>query len=311
LFIDFLDIEGVSLELHQLKTFQAIASLGSFSQAAEALGYAQSTVSEHIKSLETELQTRLFKRAGSKQVALTHAGEMLLKYAQKMLNLEAEIKTEVNEQTEAQGTLSIRIPETVSIHYLPPVLKRFCQRYSKVNFGFMNCVYFDLPEELKASIVDLGFLITDSFRMADLATESLRAVPLVMVTYPAHPLAADSGIDISELKNEPLIVPANDCSYVRMLERVLVEQKVELPLVWRFNSIAAIKQVVMNGMGVSVLPEIVVKSEIAAGTLAALPWRDGPMTANLLMIWQKNKWLPPILQAFMEMIREDLAVNPA
>ena len=299
------------MELHQLKTFQAIASLGSFSQAAEALGYAQSTVSEHIKNLETELQTRLFKRAGSRQVALTHAGEMLLKYAQKMLNLEVEIKTEVNEQTEAQGTLSIRIPETVSIYYLPPVLKRFHQRYSKVNFGFMNCVYFDLPEELKAGIVDLGFLITDTFQMADLATESLRAIPLVMITYPTHPLAAGSDVDIFRLKEEPLIVPANDCSYVRMLDRVLAEQKVEFPLVWRFNSIAAIKQVVMSGTGVSVLPEIVVKSEIAAGTLAALPWHDGLMMANLLMIWQKNKWLPPILQTFMQMIREDLAVNPA
>ena len=297
------------MELYQLKTFQTIASLGSFSQTAEVLGYAQSTVSEHIKSLETELQTRLFKRAGSKQVALTHAGETLLRYAQKMLNLEAEIKTEVNEQTETQGTLSIRIPETVSIYYLPPILKRFRQRHPKVNFGFMNCVYFDLPEELKAGIVDLGFLITDTFRMADLVTESLRAIPLVMVTYPAHPLAGGSGVDISQLKDEPLIVPANDCSYVRMLERVLAEQKVELPLVWRFNSIAAIKQVLMGGTGVSVLPEIAVGSEVADGTLAVLPWRDGLTTANLLMIWQKNKWLPPALQAFMQMIREDLAVN--
>lgn len=299
------------MELHQLKTFQTIASLGSFSQAADALGYAQSTVSEHIKSLEAELQTLLLKRAGSRQVALTHAGEMLLNYAQKMLNLEAEIKTEINEQAEARGTLSVRVPETVSIHYLPPVLKRFRQSYSKVNFGFMNCVYFDLPEELKAGIVDLGFLITDTFRMADLVTESLRSIPLAMVTYPAHPLAASSGVDISRLKNEPLFVPANDCSYVRMLERVLAEQKVELSLVWRFNSIAAIKQVLMSGIGVSVLPEIAVRSEVASGALSVLPWRDGLTAANLLMIWQKNKWLPPILQAFMQMIREDLAMNPA
>ena len=126
------------MELYQLKTFQVIASLGSFSQAADALGYAQSTVSEHVKSLETELQTRLFMRAGSKQVALTRAGEMLLQYAQKMLNLEAEIKAEVTEQTETQGTLSIRVPETVSIHYLPPVLKRFRQKHSKVNFSCLS-----------------------------------------------------------------------------------------------------------------------------------------------------------------------------
>ncbi len=298
------------MELYQLKTFQAVASVGSFSQAANALGYAQSTVSEHIKSLETDLQARLFKRAGSKQVVLTHAGEMLLQYAQKMLNLEAEIKTEVNGHTETRGTLSIRVPETVSIYYLPTILKRFCQMYSKINFGFMNCVYFDLPEELKAGIVDLGFLITDTFRTAGLVTESLCTIPLVMVTYPSHPLVGASGIDLSQLKGEPLVVPANDCSYIRMLERILAEQKVQLPLVWRFNSITAIKQVIMSGTGVSVLPEIAVKDEIADGTLAILPWREGLTDANLLMIWQKNKWLPPVLQAFMQMVRDSLIVSP-
>ncbi len=80
-------------------------------------------------------------------------------------------------------------------------------------------------------------------------------------------------------------------TYVRMLERILAEQKVELPLIWRFNSIAAIKQVIMNGNGVSVLPEIAVRSEVAEGTLAVLPWQNGLTSANLLMI------------------REELAVN--
>jgi hypothetical protein len=44
--------------------------------------------------------------------------------------------------------------------------------------------------------------------------------------------------------------------------------------------------------------------------LAALTWRDGPTTANLLMIWQKNEWLPPVLKAFMQGIREDLTIYP-
>ncbi len=297
------------MELQHLDTFRTVATLGSFSQTAEVLGYAQSTVSEHIRSLESELDTRLFKRSGSKRVALTASGEVLLKYAQKMSNLEEEIKVEVKEQKETRGTLSIRVPETVSIHFLPAILKRFRGRFPKVNLGFMNCVYFDLPEELKAGMVDLGFLITDAFRTADLETEVLRPIPLLMVTYPGHPLAAGAEIDIAQLKDEPLIVPANDCSYVQMLDRILTEQKVKLPLVWRFNSLAAIKQVVTSGMGVAVLPEISVKSELAAGSLAVLPWQEKGIAANLLMIWQKNKWLPPVLQAFMEMVREDLALK--
>ena len=295
------------MDLQQLTTFRTIATLGSFSQAAEIMGYAQSTVSEHIKNLETELQTRLFKRAGSKRVALTPAGETLLNYAQKMSNIEDEIRSEVNKPSEPHGTLSIRIPETISIHYLPPVLKRFHQRFPKINLGFMNCVYFDLPEELKAGVVDLGFLITDTFQTADLVTEVLRPIPLVLVTYPSHPLAAGSPVDLTQLKGEPLIAPANDCSYMQMLDRVLTEQKVRLAQVWRINSLAAIKQIVMSGTGVSVLPEIAVQNEVTKGNLVVLPWQErGLITANLVMIWQKNKWLPPVLQTFMEMIREDL-----
>jgi DNA-binding transcriptional LysR family regulator len=299
------------MELQHLTTFRTVATIGSFSQAAEVLGYAQSTVSEHIKSLEVELQTRLFKRAGSKRIALTPAGEFLLKNGQKMLNLEAEIKSEVNTQTETAGTLSIRIPETVSIHMLPPLLQRFHQRFPKANLGFMNCVYFDLPEELSAGIVDLGFLITDSFQSPGLETRILQPVPLTLIARAGHPLASGARFDLAQLKGEPLIAPSNDCSYVQMLDRILTEQKIHLPQVWRFNSIEAIKQAVMRGIGVAVLPEIAVHRELTEGSLAAIPWNEKKIAAKLLMIWQKNKWLPPLLRAFMEMVREDWVVSPA
>lgn len=297
------------MELNHLATFRTVATLGSFSQAAGVLGYAQSTVSEHIRSLEADLDARLFRRSGSKRITLTASGEVLLQYAQKMSNLEQEIQAEVKEQPKTHGTLSVRVPETVSIHYLPRILKRYRARYPEVNLGFMNCVYFDLPEELKAGIVDLGFLITDEFRMPDLESEVLRPIPLVMVTYPGHALASSRRFDVAQLKGEPLIVPANDCSYTRMLDRILTERKVQLPLIWRFNSLAAIKQVVKSGMGVAVLPKVSVQSELADGSLAVLPWREKGIDSKLLMIWQKNKWLPPILAAFMGMIRDELAVS--
>ncbi len=295
------------MELQQLTTFRTVAAIGSFSQAAEVLGYAQSTVSEHIRSLEAELKTRLFKRAGSKRIALTPSGELLLRYGQKMLNLEAEIKSEVVAHTESQGSLSIRIPETVSIHFLPPILQRFRKRLPKANLSFMNCSYFDLPEELSAGIVDLGFLITDDFRMPDLETETLCPIPLALAAHPGHPVVQGGRTDLARLKTEPLIVPANDCSYVQMLDRILTERKIHLPQVWRFNSIEAIKQAVKAGIGVAVLPEIALQRELADGSLTVLPWHEKKIAASLLMIWQKNKWQPPILRAFMEMVREDLA----
>ncbi len=295
------------MELRQLKTFRTIATLGSFNQAAEVLDYAQSTVSEQIRALETDLDVHLFNRAG-KQVALTEAGEIMLQYAQKMLNLEEEIRSKVSGREEVRGSLSIRIPETVSTYYLPPLLKAFRQRFPKVDFNFTNCAYFSLPEELHSGIINLAFLIVDTFRAADLETEKLLDIPLAMVTYPGHPLAAKQSIAITDIKNEPLLLPTSDCSYVQMLEKVLAEEKVELSVALRFNSIEAIKQNLMAGAGVAVLPHVAVKKELAEGLLAELPWPNRPPSANLLMIWQKNKWLPPILEAFMDAARETFAL---
>lgn len=296
------------MDLQHLTTFRTIATMGSFSQAADVLGYAQSTVSEHIRLLEADLQSRLFKRSGNKKVELTPEGERLLTYAQKMSNLENQIKAEVNHPEEPQGSLSIRIPETVSQYYLSGMFYRYHDRFPGINLSLMDCMFFDLPEELKAGVVDLGFLIVDRYVVKDLATETLRPVPLVLVTYPGHPLARDPNVDLSRLKDGPLLVPSNDCSYSQALERVLVEQKVKIPRVWRFNSIAVMKKVLISGVGFAVLPEIAVREEVTAGALTVLPWKgQEEVNVSLIMAWQQNKWLIPALKAFMDMAREELS----
>jgi DNA-binding transcriptional LysR family regulator len=294
------------MELRQLKTFCIVATLHSFNQAAQVLDYAQSTVSEQIKALEADLNVRLFERGG-KQVALTKAGEVLLQYAQKMLDIEEEIRGEISDREEVYGSLCVKIPETVSIYYLPPILKKFHQLFPKVAFKFDNCSYFGLREELGSSLINLAFLIADTFRAADLETEKLFALPLVIVTYPDHPLTSKQSVNIYDIKKETILVPTADCHYIMVLEKILTQEKVELTTVLKFNSIEAIKNCVMAGTGITVLPEIAAKEEIAEGSLAVLPWMDGQLYANLLMIWQKNKWMPPILKAFMDTTRETLA----
>jgi DNA-binding transcriptional LysR family regulator len=85
----------VIMELRQLKTFLTVSQLLSFNRAAGSLNYAQSTVSAQIKALEDELAVPLFDRLG-KRVVLTEAGDLLARYARKMLDMEAAtISTEL------------------------------------------------------------------------------------------------------------------------------------------------------------------------------------------------------------------------
>ncbi len=294
------------MELRQLYTFRTIAALGSFNKAAEALNYAQSTVSEQIKALEADLKVRLFNRDG-KQVLLTTAGELLLEYSQKMLNLEEEIKTEIGNCDTVQGSLSIRIPETISIYYLPPILKKFNKRYPRVNLKMTNCSYYGLQEELKSGLINLAFLISDSFREIDLEVLALKEIPLILVTYPGNPLTAKQSVFFSDLIYEPVYKPSSDCSYFKMIENILIDEKIELSTLVLLNSIEAIKRNIMAGTGVAIFPKVTVQKELSEGVLVELPLKFKPLVSSIMMIWLKNKWHPPIVRAFIDMVKEEFS----
>lgn len=297
------------MEIRQLRTFRAVATLNSFNQAAEVLGYAQSTVSAHIKALEDDLDVRLFNRSG-KSISPTKAGELLLQYAQRILDIEDEIRAELIGQVEPHGCLAIRIPETVSTYFLPAILATFHSIFPKVGFTFKCCAHYGLEEELRSGITDLAFLITDTFSAHNLEAEKLTQLPLVMVAHPGNALAAQSQVGAQDIKDEPVLLPSEDCSYRMILEKALTEgQTMPTPVV-DFNSIEAIKRCVMAGTGITVIPETAVKEEIAAGLLSVLPWVGETLQdVNLFMIWHRNRWVCPTLSAFMDLTREIAAVS--
>jgi DNA-binding transcriptional LysR family regulator len=296
------------MDLKYLNTFRTIATVGSFNQAANLLDLAQSTVSDQIKALESDLDVKLFNRDG-KKISLTPAGELFLQYAQKMINLEEEIRTEIKECEEVHGSLAIRIPETISTYYLPSILKIFQNRFPHVDLNFNPCSSFGLQEELRSGIINLAFLITKDFREVDLETFTLMEVPLVMITYPANPIAVKSCLTLADFKNEPVYVTSSDCSYFKIFEEFFTNEKIKLPTLYRLNSIEAIKKNIIAGTGVAVLTKIAVQHELSKGLLVELPFEKTPLSAGMLMIRLKNKWHPPVLEAFMDIIKETLSTT--
>lgn len=292
------------MELRQLKTFRVVATLRSFSKAALALNYAQSTVSEQIRSLEDSLGVRLFDRK-NRRVSLTQSGEMLLQYAQKMIDIEEEARSEITEQGESHGSLSIRIPETVSTHYLPRILPVFRRQYPRVGLNFARCAFYSLEQELASGIIDLAFLLADeTFLVPNTEMETLLSLPLVVVAHPEHPLASEQAVGLEDIIGEPILLPSEDCSYRVALERMITDEKVEPAVIMDFNSTEAIKRCVIAGIGLTLAPEIAVRDDIHADRLSVLPWSGKHIEANLIMIWRKGKWISPILQAFMDTVRD-------
>lgn len=296
------------MELRDVKTFLAVARLLSFHRAAEELHAAQSTVSARIAALEDDLGVRLFERLG-RRVSLTEAGERLLGYAAKMLDLEDEARAWAAGAGEARGSLTVRVPESLCAWRMGGVIAEFRRRFPHVSLSLTACAHDGLEQDLRQGVTDLAFLMSDSVRAGDLLVEALGVERLALVAAPGHPLAGMRRIRPEDLRGQALVLSRADCSYRRMFEGLLDERGIERAAGVEFSSAAALKGCVMSGLGLTLLPELAVREDIAAGRLAPLRWdakEGGPLETAVLMLRHKDKWLAPPLAAFMELARERL-----
>lgn len=296
------------MELRDLRTFVAVARHLSFHRAAEEVFAAQSTVSARIAALEADLGVRLFERLG-RRVALTMAGERLRQCAAKMLDLEDETRAWMSGESELRGSITARVPESLCAWRMGGIIRAFRERYPLVKLGFTACTLEGLDKDLRQGVTDLAFLMADSVRAGDLVVEALGVEKLVLVAAPGHRLAALEAVGPQDLRGETLVLSAADCSYRRMFEHLLAEAGVELAAGVEFSSSAALRGCVMNGLGVSILPELAVRADVAAGRLAVLPWASGDggeLETAVLMLRHKDKWLSPPLAAFMDLVRQHL-----
>jgi DNA-binding transcriptional LysR family regulator len=296
------------MELRQLKTFRTVATLLSFNRAADVLNYAQSTISAQIRALEEDLGVRLFDRLG-KRIVLTEAGELLSQYAQKMLDIEAETVADVKGRNQSQGSLAIRVPQSIGNIYLPRVVGEYRNRFPRVSINFHTCAFHNLEHELQTGVADLAFLLAESIQSANLVAEPLRFERLLMVSNPDNPLVQKRKVSLKDLADQSVFLARFDCGYRMIFEQMLTEAKVKPQTLLEFNTVEMLKECLKASQGVTLIPQITVRGEIDRGELSILPWEDEYMETAVLMIWHKAKWLSPSLQAFIDISRTIIAAE--
>lgn len=298
------------MELRDIRTFVAVAQLLNFNQASRALHTAQSTVSVRIQALEEELGVRLFDRLG-RRVVLTGAGERLLEYGRKLLEIEEEARTWVAGDGKAGGAVTVRIPESLAVLRMSGVLRRFKSRYPNVRVRLLPCMFDGLADDLRRGVTDLAFVMAYEVLSRDMRSACLGTEDLLVVAAPDHPLAAREGVGPGDLEGRTVVLATTDCSYRRIFEGILAQAGHVAQVGVECGSVAAVKRYVADGLGLTVLPAIAAREEVAAGRLVALPWTEGPLEAAVLMMWHRDKWLSPALSAFMDLCREHLMEDGA
>ncbi|GHO50497.1 LysR family transcriptional regulator [Ktedonospora formicarum] len=293
------------MDFRQLTTFRTLALTLNFHQAAEQLDYVQSTVTAQIQALEEDLGTRLFDRLG-RYIKLTEAGERLLPYTEQLLTIAEEARTAVSGQKGYTGTLTIGATETLCTYRLPAVLHQFRLTYPQVRLLLTPSPFSSLRRLVSDGQVDLAFLMEEPITATALHAESLLAESILLVASADHPLARYSAILPSDLENETLLMTEAGCSYRLQFQHQLNKAGIQPTTIMEFESIEAIKQCTLIGMGIAILPAITVTTEIQQGKLVVLPWSGEPIGLIMQMIWHKQKWLSPVLQAFLQVARNNL-----
>mgnify|MGYP001553619775 FL=1 len=197
------------MEFRQLKTFRVVAETLSFTKAAEKLFMAQSSVSAQIRSLEDELEVKLFDRIG-RSVLITDAGRKLFDYAKRMEDMSDEIRSELTDAALSKGRLNIRIPETLATIYMPAIIEKFHTINPHVSLNFINCSDLQLREELNSGRLDLAFLMTDAINLGEVNVKTLKKENLILVAGNTHPFKNKKSISIKDLEDQTLVLAKTD-----------------------------------------------------------------------------------------------------
>jgi DNA-binding transcriptional LysR family regulator len=289
------------MDLVSLQVFLTVAREKSFSRAAHKLYRTQPAISISVRKLEDWVGQPLFVR-GSRAGKLTEAGELLIEYAERMLNLKSEILKGVEDlQNLRGGKLSIGVNES-SIHALLPVLARYREHYPDVKISIHRVLSRDVPHEVLNYRLDLGII---SFIPQE---EKLTATPFVrddlaFVVYPRHRLAKSKSVDISELGDEIFIAHIVDSPHRTAVIQLFSKHNVPLRMPVDMPTIESIKRFVEMEMGVAIVPSMCAKMEVERGTLVDVKIKQLRLPRQLNLIYRRHDEISHATRALLRLVR--------
>ena len=298
------------MELRQLQTFMAIIQTGSFSKAAQSLGYSQSAVTVQIRLLEQELDARLFDRMG-KSVALTSQGREFQRYAADIIQEMNRAKNFNRKRDELSSPLSIGTLESLCFSKLPPILNHFRQEHPRVSIRIITGSPKELIGQMEANRLDLIYIL-DRQRYNENWNKVMEVEePIVFVSSASSPLAGRKGMEAEELLEYPFFLTEKDENYRRELDSFLETKGRMLTPALEISNTEFIIRMVRENRGISYLPLFAVREWVEQGELAILDVPELKRTLYRQIFYHRNKWLSPEMEEFIKAAESDIVLNGA
>lgn len=290
------------MDLRHLETFVKIAELKSFTKAAEELFLTQPTVSKQIVDLERYFGVKLIDRT-KRTVALTRAGEILLRYAKDFLGLKKETIDAIAAFKGLQkGDITVGASNIPGVYILPGLLNIFKQQHNGIRFRLIIADTKAILQKMEEGEIDVGF-VGAKYETKKIEYKKFLDDIIVMIAPPSFP----DTIHIKQLKDCPLIIREQGSGtrnhFESSLKRLKINVFPELQVIAELTDTEAIKEAVKSGMGVSYVSKMAIVHELANNNLKCLNIEGLPnIVRSFYIVTKKGKTISPPIKALLDIV---------
>lgn len=288
------------MTLRHMKIFVAVCECESVTAAAEKLYLAQPSVSLAIRELEEYYGVKLFDRI-SRKLFITEVGKQFLNYATHIASLFDEMEKEIK-NWDSIGTLRVGSSITIGNYLLPGYVNRFQEQYP----GMKVQVIIDNSEEIEKRVMtnDIDFgLIEGIIHNQQIDSEKFMEDELVLICGATHPLYNKEQISVEILPDYDFILREKGSGGRELFDSTMLVHNIEIKPVWESVSTRAIMKAVSAGLGLSVLPYLLVKQDLEAKTIKQIKIKDITLNRFFYIIYHKNKFHTKSALEFMKLCK--------
>lgn len=273
----------------KLYTLLAVAETKNITQAAEKLNLTQPAVSQHIKALEQQFETKIFNRTDN-GLKITEDGKLIVKFAMRADALYRSLVEDLRDNKKHIKHYTIGITQSAEMGMMAGILATLCEQKKGLNITLISDSITNLYTKLKNYMLDFA-IIDGKMQNPNYNSVLLTTDNLVLVVSNKHPFAKKSIVTLDELKKENLILRPTSSGTRQLFESHLEsnnESIYNFNVLMEIDSVNTIKGLVKHGYGVSILAKSLLTSDIAKGKLKAIPIANLSMIREINIVYPKN-----------------------
>lgn len=293
---------GKILTLRHMKIFTTVYRCGSVTRAAQELHLAQPSLSVAIRELEEHYGVRLFERTG-RAISPTQAAGALYGYASHIVSLFDDMEKQMR-NWDTLGVLRLGASVTIGTHILPDLIRRYQARVPQLRIEALVEQSSGIERKLLDNEIDIGLIETQPEQPELLAIPFLRDELCAIVPL-GSALAQKTSVTLRELSEYPFLMREPGSAVRQILDASFSLLQITVHPVWQSASTQAIVSAVAEGLGVAVLPRMLVERDAKEEIVRMLPM-DKPLVRELNIVYHRRKFLTRNMQDFIALCREPL-----